>query len=230
MPQGKMVSDLEILLRLLLASVLGGMVGLEREMHGRPAGVRTYLLLSLGSALIMVLSEYLFLKYQTGIPGISLSVDPGRIAAQAITGIGFLGAGVIIRYKDSIRGLTTAACVWVVCAVGLAIGAGFYLFGSVVTGLTLFSLLALKAGERKLRKDWYREIEIVSEDLPGQMQRFQEVIEKQEFEVVNFGLKRDLKKKEMTANFLLRERTLTPGRQVLQEIFDMDGVKTVDLG
>jgi len=225
-----MITDLEIIFRLFLACVLGGVVGLEREVHGRPAGVRTYLLLSLGSALIMVLSEYLFLKYQTGIPGISLSVDPGRIAAQAITGIGFLGAGVIIRYKDSIRGLTTAACVWVVCAVGLAIGAGFYLFGSVVTGLTLFSLLALKAGERKLRKDWYREIEIVSEDLPGQMQRFQEVIEKQEFEVVNFGLKRDLKKKEMTANFLLRERTLTPGRQVLQEIFDMDGVKTVDLG
>jgi putative Mg2+ transporter-C (MgtC) family protein len=225
-----MITDLEIIFRLFLASVLGGIVGLEREVHGRPAGVRTYLLLSLGSALIMVMSEYLFLKYKTGIPGISLTVDPGRIAAQAVTGIGFLGAGVIIRYKDSVRGLTTAACVWVVCAVGLAIGAGFYLFGSAVTGLTVFSLLALKAGERKLRKDWYREIEIVSEDLPGQMQRLQELIEKQEFEVVNFGLKRDLRKKEMTANFLLRVRTLHPGRHLLQEIFDVDGVKTVDLG
>jgi putative Mg2+ transporter-C (MgtC) family protein len=225
-----MITDLEIIFRLILASLLGGIVGLEREVHGRPAGVRTYLLLSLGSALIMVMSEYLFLKYKTGAPGLSLSVDPGRIAAQAITGIGFLGAGVIIRYKDSIRGLTTAACVWVVCAVGLAIGAGFYLFGSVVTGLTVFSLLALKAGEHKLRKDWYREIEIVSDDLPGQMPRFQEVIEQQEFEVINFGLKRDLKKKEMTANFLLRERTRHPGRQVLQEIFEIDGVKRVDLG
>jgi putative Mg2+ transporter-C (MgtC) family protein len=225
-----MITDLEIIFRLILASLLGGIVGLEREVHGRPAGVRTYLLLSLGSALIMVLSEYLFLKYKTGVPGISLSVDPGRIAAQAITGIGFLGAGVIIRYKDSIRGLTTAACVWVVCAVGLAIGAGFYLYGSVVTGLTVFSLLALKAGERKLRKDWYREIEILSDDLPGLMPRFQEVIEKQEFEVINFGLKRDLQKKEMTATFLLRERTLHPGRQVLQEIFEIDGVKRVDLG
>ena len=225
-----MITDLEIIFRLFLACLLGGIVGLEREVHGRPAGVRTYLLLSLGSALIMVMSEYLFLKYRTGVPGISLSVDPGRIAAQAVTGIGFLGAGVIIRYKDSVRGLTTAACVWVVCAVGLAIGAGFYLFGSTVTGLTVFSLLALKAGERRLRKDRYREVEIISHDLPGQMQRFQEIIEQQDFEVVNFGLRRDLEKKDMTASFLLRERTLHPGRQVLQEIFEMDGVKRVDLG
>ena len=225
-----MITDLEIISRLILACILGGAVGLEREVHGRPAGIRTYLLLSLGSALIMVLSEYLFLKYKTGVPGISLSVDPGRIAAQAVTGIGFLGAGVIIRYQDSVRGLTTAACVWVVCAVGLAIGAGFYLFGSVVTGLTVFSLVALKAGERWLRKDWYREIEILSEDLPGQMQRFQEVIDQQDFEVINFGLKRDLQKKEMTATFLLRERTRHPGRVILQEILDLNGVKRVDLG
>jgi putative Mg2+ transporter-C (MgtC) family protein len=225
-----MITDLEVILRLVLASFLGGIVGLEREVHGRPAGVRTYLLLSLGSALIMVMSEYLFLKYKTGVPGLSLSVDPGRIAAQAVTGIGFLGAGVIIRYKDSVRGLTTAACVWVVCAVGLAVGAGFYLYGSVVTGFTLLSLLALKLGERRLRKDWYREIEIVSADLPGQMQRFQDVIEQHQFEVVNFGLKRDLEKQEMTASFLLRERTLRPGRQVLQEIFEMEGVRKVDLG
>ena len=228
--EAQIITDLEIVFRLLLASFLGGIVGLEREVHGRPAGVRTYLLLSLGSALIMVMSEYLFLKYKTGVPGISLSVDPGRIAAQAITGIGFLGAGVIIRYKDSIRGLTTAACVWVVCAVGLAIGAGFYLFGSVVTGLTVFSLVALKAGERWLRKDRYREIEIVSEDLPGQMQRFQDLIEQQGFQVVDLGLKRDLQKNEMTATFLLRERTRHPGREVLQEILSLNGVRRVDLG
>ncbi len=98
-----MISNYEILFRLVLAAVLGGVVGLEREVHGRPAGIRTYLLLCMGSALIMVVSEFLFLKYEAkGLSDI-LRADPGRIAAQAITGIGFLGAGVILRYKDSIR-------------------------------------------------------------------------------------------------------------------------------
>jgi len=224
-----MINNAEVIFRLLLASLLGGLVGLEREVHGRPAGVRTYLILSLGSALIMVISEYLSVKYQGGVPGVSLQVDPGRIAAQAITGIGFLGAGVILRYKDTIRGLTTAACVWVVCAVGLAIGAGFYLFGVVVTGFTVFSLLVLKRVERRLKRDWYKEMEVVSEDVPGQIDRIQEVIDKYDFTIINSGIRKDLQKKELTAYFLLRLRTVFPDRRVLQEVFDLAGVKRVDL-
>jgi putative Mg2+ transporter-C (MgtC) family protein len=224
-----MITDLEIISRLILACILGGAVGLEREMHGRPAGVRTYLLLSLGSALMMVLSECLFLKYKTGAPGISLSVDPGRIAAQAVTGIGFLGAGVIIRYKDSVRGLTTAACVWVVCAVGLAIGAGFYLFGTAVTAFTLFALIALKLFERKLQKDWYEKMVVVAADVEGQMDRIETILDKYQFKIVDYGLKKDLEKQEVTGNFLLRNRSVAPNRRVLHEIFDLPGVKSVDL-
>ena len=123
-----MAADGIVILRLVLAAVLGGLVGLEREVNGREAGVRTYLLVSLGSALIMILSQYLAFGL-TGNGG-AVRVDPGRIAAQAVTGIGFLGAGVIIRYGNSIRGLTTAACMWVTCAVGLSIGAGYYLYGT----------------------------------------------------------------------------------------------------
>ena len=111
----------EFLVRLVLAALLGGAVGLEREVHGRSAGIRTYLILSLGTALLMVLSEYLLVAYHGKYPGLGLQGDPGRIAGQAITGVGFLGAGVIIRYKDTILGLTTAACVWLVCSVGLAV-------------------------------------------------------------------------------------------------------------
>lgn len=224
-----MISNVEVIGRLLLASLLGGFVGLEREVHGRPAGVRTYLILSLGSALIMIISEYLSVKYQAGLPGVTLQVDPGRIAAQAITGIGFLGAGVILRYKDTIRGLTTAACVWVVCAIGLAIGSGFYLFGVVATGFTVFSLLVLKRLERKIKRDWYKEMEVVSEDVPGQIDRIQEVIDKYDFTIINSGIRKDLQKKELTAYFLLRLRTVFPDRRVLQEVFDLAGVKRVDL-
>ena len=168
-----MTSNYEILFRLVLAAVLGAVVGLEREVHGRPAGIRTYLLLCMGSALIMVVSELLFFKYESKGLGDILRADPGRIAAQAITGIGFLGAGVILRYKDTIRGLTTAACVWVACAIGLAIGAGFYLFGAAVTILTLTSLVGLKFLERRLKKDWYKEMSVVAQDEAGAFDRLQ---------------------------------------------------------
>jgi putative Mg2+ transporter-C (MgtC) family protein len=224
-----MVSNYEILFRLFLAAVLGAVVGLEREVHGRPAGIRTYLLLCMGSALIMVVSELLFVKYEAkGLADI-LRADPARIAAQAITGIGFLGAGVILRYKDTIRGLTTAAAIWVACAVGLAIGAGFYLFGSAVTGLTLVSLVGLKIFERRLKKDWYKEMTVISRDEAGQLNRIQEVITRNKIEIENFSLKKDLEKKEVRASFLLRLRTVRPSREVLQEVFAIDGVKSVDL-
>ena len=223
------ITDLEIIFRLILACLLGGFVGLEREMHGRPAGVRTYLLLSLGSALIMVISEYLFHKYRGGVPGISLQVDPGRIAAQAITGIGFLGAGVIIRNRDTIRGLTTAACVWVVCAVGLTIGAGFYLYGGTVAVITVLSLVGLKPLEKRLRRDWYQEMAVVSADLPGQVERIQEIIDRYGLKVVNSGLSKDLEKQEVTMTFLLRQRTVQPQRQALQEVFVLEGIKRVDV-
>jgi putative Mg2+ transporter-C (MgtC) family protein len=224
-----MPHDLEIIFRLVLASILGGFIGLEREIHGREAGVRTYLLVSLGSALIMVISEYLFFKYGGNLPGDIFKVDPGRIAAQAITGIGFLGAGVIIRYKDSIRGLTTAACMWVVCAIGLAIGSGYYLFGSVTSAITILSLIGLKIFERRLRKDWYKEMVIVSKDLEGQFDRIQKIIDKYNFKIISFGLRKDLEKKEMIVNFRLRLHTVHPSRDLFQEVFEMEGVKRVDL-
>jgi putative Mg2+ transporter-C (MgtC) family protein len=224
-----MVSDWEIILRFVLASVLGGVIGLEREVHGREAGVRTYLLVSLGSALIMVISEFLVLKYHGGPLGAIFRGDPGRIAAQAITGIGFLGAGVILRYKDSIRGLTTAACMWVVCAIGLSIGAGYYLFGLASSGITLFSLLGLKGLGKRLKKDWYMEMVVISEDIEGQIERIQEIIDKYESEVTQLGVKRDFRQKEITLNFHFRFRAIQPDRSMYQEVFGLSGIKQVEL-
>jgi putative Mg2+ transporter-C (MgtC) family protein len=221
--------DAEFLGRLALAALLGGAVGLEREIHGRPAGVRTYLILSLGTALLMVLSEYLLVAYHGKYPELGLQGDPGRIAGQAITGVGFLGAGVIIRYKDSIRGLTTAACVWLVCSVGLAVGAGFYLVSVAATLLTLLALIGLKAWERHLRKDWFEDLQVVSDDLPGQITRIAGLIAQHGFEVITFGLKRDAAKKELNATFQLRVRAVKPQREVLQDLLELEGVKAVEL-
>lgn len=133
------------LFKLFLSLVAGGLVGLNRERHKQPAGFRTHILICMGSTLLMVLSIYIpqtYFNFQNG--------DPGRIAAQVVTGIGFLGAGAIIRLGTNVRGLTTAASIWLISAVGLAIGAGLYIVSLVVVVLALFTLVILERAERKL--------------------------------------------------------------------------------
>lgn len=148
----------EVALRLGLAAVLGGLIGLERDIHGRAAGLRTHLLVSLGSAVFMVLSVFVARSGQGG----SFVADPGRIAAQVIAGIGFLGAGVIIKERATVRGLTTSACLWLVAGVGMAAGAGYPLVAAVTTVFALVGLVVLKAFERLYPKDYYRTIEITT--------------------------------------------------------------------
>lgn len=128
------ITDYELALRLFLACVFGGIVGYQRERHGSPAGFRTHILVSLGAALIMTLSMYGFLEFAT------VNKDPARLAAQVVSGIGFLGAGTILRDKTSIKGLTTAASLWVVSAIGLAVGAGFYFSSMLATFLVFITL------------------------------------------------------------------------------------------
>src|SRR2546423_11715263 len=124
------LSSWEILLRVALAAALGGVLGLERELREREAGLRTHLLVSVGSALFTLVSAYGFHAFLSSGQNV-IRADPTRIAAQIVTGIGFLGAGAIIRQGFSVRGLTTAATLWVVAAIGLAAGAG-HLYAAVV--------------------------------------------------------------------------------------------------
>ena len=133
----------EALLRLALAAFLGGLIGVERELREREAGLRTHLLVALGSALFTIVSAYGFHAFLTSGQSV-VRADPTRIAAQIVTGIGFLGAGAIIRQGFSIRGLTTAATLWVVAAVGLAAGAGYYSGAVITTLLVLFALYPLR--------------------------------------------------------------------------------------
>jgi putative Mg2+ transporter-C (MgtC) family protein len=133
----------EALLRLALAGVLGGAIGIERELREREAGLRTHLLVALGSALFTIVGAYGFEDFLNSGQSV-VRADPTRIAAQIVTGIGFLGAGAIIRQGLSIRGLTTAATLWVVAAVGLAAGAGYYSGAVITTVLVLFALWPLR--------------------------------------------------------------------------------------
>jgi putative Mg2+ transporter-C (MgtC) family protein len=126
--------QLDVTLRLLLAAVLGAVIGFEREIHDHPAGMRTHLLVSLGSAAFTVLSIYGF-PSEEGAP-----TDTSRVAAQIVTGIGFLGAGAILRQGLTVRGLTTAASLWIVAAIGMAAGAGFYSAAVITTAIVLVGL------------------------------------------------------------------------------------------
>ena len=133
----------ESLLRLALAAVLGGAIGIERELREREAGLRTHMLVSVGSALFTIVSAYGFHAFLASGQSV-VRADPTRIAAQIVTGIGFLGAGAIIRQGLSVRGLTTAATLWVVAALGLAAGAGYYSAAVITTAIVLIALYPLR--------------------------------------------------------------------------------------
>ena len=135
-----MLTDTQVVWRLFLAAALGGVIGFEREKHNkRMAGFRTHILVSIGSALIMLVSMHIFDIYAGKAP-----VDPARIAAGVVTGIGFLGAGTIIRSGESVRGLTTAASLWTVSGIGLAIGCGFYIAGWATAIIAFAALYFLR--------------------------------------------------------------------------------------
>ena len=132
-----------LLSRLALAAALGAVVGFEREVRERQAGLRTHMLVSLGSALFTIVSAYAWTDFSFG-HGSGVGYDPTRIAAQIVTGVGFLGAGAILHQGTLVRGLTTAASLWIVAAVGMAVGAGYWAAAIITTGLVVFALWPLR--------------------------------------------------------------------------------------
>jgi putative Mg2+ transporter-C (MgtC) family protein len=140
-----MISDLDIVLRLGLAAILGMAIGFERERQNQPAGLRTHTILAIGCCLAMTISINLSMQYLPTVGG-----DPSRLAAQVVSGIGFLGAGAILRYGTNVKGLTTATSLWTIAIVGLAVGAGHYFAAIATTILLLCVLVLLNILEKKL--------------------------------------------------------------------------------
>jgi putative Mg2+ transporter-C (MgtC) family protein len=143
------LSWLDVLFRLVAAGILGGAIGAERELREHDAGLRTHMLVAVGSALFTIVSAYAWTDFSFGSRQ-GVTYDPTRITAQIVTGIGFLGAGAIIRHGLSVRGLTTAASLWVVAAIGIAAGAGYYSGAVLTTVLVLVSLWPLRIVARWL--------------------------------------------------------------------------------
>ncbi len=156
--------ELEMLGRLVLAAFLGGLIGLERESLSRPAGFRTHILVSIGSCLLAMVSFHVTAAHE----GLA-QADPGRIAAQVVSGIGFLGAGTILRAGVTIRGLTTAASLWTVAGVGLAVGTGLYIPPVVTTVIVLGALIWLNRMDFMVYRRQQEVLRVIVDDTPGRV-------------------------------------------------------------
>ena len=218
-----MLNNWMVLFRLVLAAVLSGAIGFEREFHGRAAGFRTHILLCIGSTLVMLTSMHIFDIYSSRAPA-----DPARIAAGVITGIGFLGAGTIMHSKSAVRGLTTAASLWVVAGIGLAVGSGMYYGAVVTTLLTVITLMLFSRLEyTMIRKDWYKTIIIETKEGVDQLKAIREIIMDRKSEITDFEVDKARDGVNMVLKVGLKLYQIRTADQIIDDLSHLDGVKHV---
>lgn len=212
----------EVVFKLALAGILGGLIGLERESLSRPAGLRTYTLVCVGSTLAMIVSIDIYLQYYH-----TVNADPGRIAAQVVSGIGFLGAGTIMREGSTVQGLTTAAGLWVVACIGLAVGAGLYLPAVATTLLILFVLIYFIRFEHRFtgRRE-FKGIVLVVQDRPGQVGVIGSVLGELNVLIKNIQLNR-LEGDDLEIELLLQIPSNTSVEQVVERLGEMQDIRSI---
>jgi putative Mg2+ transporter-C (MgtC) family protein len=176
-------------MRIVLAAILGGMVGLERERHGRAAGLRTHLLLCVGCALVMLISLHLPDLFAQETSDSIVRADPGRLAGHVLSGLGFLGAGAIITLGRRVSGLTTAACIWVTAAIGLALGCGYVFVAIVAFLVVMFALHILARWERTMaQKERYVQLDLHFGGDGNRMDRVRGLLRERGYELLDYGL------------------------------------------
>ncbi len=217
-----MIPELNILLKLVLAVIFGGLIGWEREIHERPAGFRTHILVCMGATLIMIISQNIHDYY-------GVAADPGRIAAQVVSGIGFLGAGTIIREGATVKGLTTAASLWAVAGVGLAVGAGLY-FGAFFASIIIFASLWLLSQIEFMAtaKGKYKEIRIRAIDQPGIMGQIGSILGEAGLNIERINLEPITHKPEIIINIKIRMLKTADLNQVSSQISSRKGIFEVE--
>ena len=210
------------LVEIVVAIICGGLIGLERGLHHKSAGLRDNILICMGSVLYMIISEIVSLKAIPGAPS-----DPGRIAAQVVTGIGFIGAGVIIHRGRDISGLTTAATIWVVAAIGLTIGAGYPLLGMLVTAVVLLTLTSMHSLEKHLIKKPRQLLLklILREDTPEIRSRIKEILDNHGVRPDAFRVERSPAGIKMTVNAAEEPEDL---RLLVTGLWTVQGVTEVE--
>lgn len=210
---------LSVLLRILTAVILGGAIGLERGMKNRPAGLRTYMLVCIGSCIVMITNQYIFQIYQSG--------DPTRMAAQVVSGIGFLGAGtILVTSHNQIKGLTTAAGLWASACVGLAIGIGFYEV-ALIGGLAIFLILTLMHIWDKHMRNNARSVDVYIE-LEGRISlgEFLRNARQADIAFSSIQIERDAAGKGGSFSFFATVKSKKRGEQneLLEKLRELDGV------
>lgn len=207
------VNTVSSIYRLLLSMLLGSVVGYERKRKGQSAGVRTFSLIAMGATLAMLLSIYVPQEYLGLKNG-----DPGRIAAQVITGIGFLGAGAIIQMKGSVRGLTTAAGIWMVATIGMAVGVGMYWVSVAATGLILFILVQLERIEHRISLgSESRIIRIRLGCILSDISKYREVMQRRHIDLNNFFVEYDYTLGETRLNLVVIVKETTDYIELFSE-------------
>jgi len=219
--------ELSILIKLALAALAGGLVGLEREAHGRPAGMRTNLLVSVGACTMMIISEAFYLKYSMYGGDTVLRLDPSRTAAQIVTGIGFLGAGVIIKEGATVRGLTTAASLWAVAGVGMAFGMGYFVLGGISTVFIVGSLLFIKKLDPFIKKDRYLTVTVTARNRDSLYDDLEALISKQGFKIADISSQVDLLEDEIFYKIVVTQQHRRIGRELSSAIGKLEGVRKI---
>lgn len=214
---------LTILIKLILSAALGALIGFEREHKNRPAGLRTNVLVCIGAALVQIISIDVFNEYR----GIT-NLDPARLGAQVISGIGFLGAGTIMREGASVKGLTTAAGLWVVACIGLAIGSGSYVPGIIAAVLAYLTLRTLKGLEAKVSKrSSYFDVELQIENKPGQIGKIGQVLGGMNVNIRNIEFK-NYEGEIITAYLNLVISTSISKKDIIRRLLMEEGVISVE--
>lgn len=218
--------EIAIALRLVASAVLGGLVGLERESLNKSAGFRTHTLVCLGSCLIMITS----IEMHT-IIGNSMVSDPARLAAQVVSGIGFLGAGTIVRSGFGIRGLTTAASLWVVAGIGLAIGTGNYLTAVTTTLIVMFILMYFPRIEAKvkIKNRLYKTIEVLIEDKPGQIGKVTTALGEINIHIRNLEMSEPINNSKIKVTFTVKMPYCLKREDIIERIINIQGVYNVSI-
>ena len=213
-------------IRLLAAAALGSLIGFERERLDRGAGLRTHALVATASALLTIISAYGFQEVVTS--NRAVAVDPSRIAAQIVSGIGFLGAGLIIFRRNVVYGLTTAASVWAVAAIGIACGAGMFIPAAVSTGLFLVILTGMRPVEQRLFA--HKRVAPVTIRLhrqDGQIAAIEEAVRSSGLEMRRLAFRPDAQKNESTVTLELQEGDAARMAELAERLQAVPGVKDI---
>ncbi len=212
---------LEIFLRLAAALVAGGIIGYERERDSQPAGLRTHMILALGAALVMILSVNIGIKYGS---------DPSRLAAQVVSGIGFLGAGAILRFGFNVKGLTTASTLWTTAMVGMAIGYGYYLVSLFTVVITIIVLTLVERFEKKfVRVNVIRTVVVDVHEREGILREVRKTISKMADALLAFSVQKSVKNKHMRLEIVARFNRNEKLEDMLEVISSIEGVKGIKI-